>query len=152
MYSMTEAQAPRSGVILSDQLRQQLARASELSAHDLGVAGEQLASSYLESHGWEVVERNWFCPFGEADIIAIDPYGEYVFVEVKTRYVWDEEHEPQPELAVDHEKQERYRRIAAQYLMQEDVTMARCDVIAVSVFASHKASVRHIRYAFGCDA
>lgn len=151
MNTVAETTMARPGVILSDSLREQLRRAGELSAHDLGVAGESLAATYLHSHGWDVVERNWCCAAGEADIIAIDPYGEWAFVEVKTRYVRDGLPAPVPEVAVDAEKRRRYRQIAQQYLATNDIAMARFDVIAVSVFASHMASVHHVCSAFGCD-
>lgn len=151
MNAVTDTAMARPGVILSDSLREQLSRAGELSAHDLGVAGESVVANYLQSHGWDVIERNWFCAAGEADIIAIDPYGEWVFVEVKTRFVRAGAPAPEPEVAVDADKKRRYRQIAAQYLATNDIAMARFDVIAVSVYASRVASVHHICSAFGCD-
>jgi putative endonuclease len=49
--------------------------------------GEELAARYLTGLGWRVLERNWRCPAGELDIIAIDPVPEpvVVFCEVKCR-------------------------------------------------------------------
>lgn len=152
MYTMAEAPTAQPSIVLTDSLREQLARAGELSAHELGVAGESLVATYLQSHGWNVVARNWCCAAGEADIIAIDPYGEWVFVEVKTRFVRDGVPAPVPEVAVDAEKQRRYRQIAAQYLATNDIAMARFDVVAVSVFANRVASVHHVCSAFGCEA
>lgn len=50
-----------------------------------GDSGEEIASKYLESQGYEVLERNFRIRGGEIDIIAKDK--EYlVFVEVKTRW------------------------------------------------------------------
>jgi putative endonuclease len=51
---------------------------------DLGRRGEEAASAYLTSLGWRIVDRNWRCPSGEIDIVALD-HGELVIVEVKTR-------------------------------------------------------------------
>ena len=49
-----------------------------------GRLGEQLTAEYLEEKGYEIVERNFKCRFGEIDIIAQnDRY--LAFVEVKTR-------------------------------------------------------------------
>ena len=49
-----------------------------------GRFGEQLTAEYLEEKGYEIVERNFKCRFGEIDIIAQnDRY--LAFVEVKTR-------------------------------------------------------------------
>ncbi len=152
MNAMAEATVARPQVSISDDLRDQLGRAGELSARELGIAGESLAAAYLQSHGWDVVQRNWFCAAGEADIIAVDPYGEWAFVEVKTRFVRDGMPSPEPEVKVDAEKRRRYRQIAAQYLATNDIAMARFDVIAISVFESRVASIHHVCSAFGCDA
>jgi putative endonuclease len=51
---------------------------------DLGRRGEDEAAAYLEGLGWRVVDRNWRCPRGEVDIVALDGT-ELVIVEVKTR-------------------------------------------------------------------
>ena len=40
--------------------------------HVLGIYGERLAADYLISIGYEVIERNWRCSFGEIDLIARD--------------------------------------------------------------------------------
>lgn len=49
--------------------------------------GEQLAADYLLSRGWTILQRNWRCPAGELDIIAVEPGREptVVFCEVKCR-------------------------------------------------------------------
>lgn len=49
--------------------------------------GEELAAQYLAGLGWRVLERNWRCPAGELDIVALDPGPEpvVVFCEVKCR-------------------------------------------------------------------
>lgn len=52
----------------------------------LGRHGEGVAARYLESQGFEIVERNWSCTHGELDIIAFDRAERaLVFVEVKTK-------------------------------------------------------------------
>ncbi|MCE3245567.1 MAG: hypothetical protein K0S72_1695, partial [Arthrobacter sp.] len=50
----------------------------------LGRRGEELATAYLESVGMLIVERNWRCPDGEIDIVALDG-DALVIAEVKTR-------------------------------------------------------------------
>ena len=49
-----------------------------------GRLGEQLTAEHLEEKGYEIVERNFKCRFGEIDIIAADRH-YVVFVEVKLR-------------------------------------------------------------------
>ena len=72
---------------------------------------EEMAVDYLQDRGYRILERNYFCPYGEIDVIA--RYGEYlVFVEVKYRgssaygSPWD---------AVDGRKQRRISRAALSY-------------------------------------
>ncbi|MGC3993704.1 MAG: YraN family protein [Propionicimonas sp.] len=50
-------------------------------------AGEELAVAHLERLGWRILERNWRCPAGELDIVALQPGREpvVVFCEVKCR-------------------------------------------------------------------
>lgn len=52
--------------------------------HEIGKIGEDLATKYLESLGYTIIERNFVARQGEIDIIAKDKE-ELVFVEVKTR-------------------------------------------------------------------
>ena len=55
-----------------------------MTAKEIGKAGENTASQYLEKLGYIIIKRNYTISGGEIDIIAKD--GEYlVFVEVKTR-------------------------------------------------------------------
>ena len=50
---------------------------------ELGRLGEELAASYLRENGYEIIERNFNCRFGEIDIIA-QKSGTIYFVEVRT--------------------------------------------------------------------
>lgn len=125
--------------------------ARDLSPRELGMRGEELASSYLESRGLEIVERNFRCRSGEADIVARED-GEYILVEVKTRLAIGRERESLPELAVDSDKRERYRRIALEYMMlHPEVSFVRFDVIAINVVGERQASLRHLVGAFSWD-
>ncbi len=50
----------------------------------LGAFGEEVAVRRLQELGYRVLERNYRCPIGEIDIVAMD--GEVLaFVEVRTR-------------------------------------------------------------------
>ncbi len=50
----------------------------------LGKLGEDLACKFLKKKGYKVVERNYWQPWGELDIVARSPEKILVFVEVKT--------------------------------------------------------------------
>ncbi|WMY77099.1 YraN family protein [Citricoccus sp. I39-566] len=60
-------------------------RPQESSAHTaLGRFGEDVAARWLQDQGYEIADRNWRCPDGELDLVAIHQ-GWWVAVEVKTR-------------------------------------------------------------------
>jgi hypothetical protein len=49
----------------------------------IGARGEAAAGALLEAGGCFILARNYRCPFGEIDLIALDQ-GVLLFVEVKT--------------------------------------------------------------------
>lgn len=126
----------------------------DLLPHEVGRLGEDMAVSFLERRGWRVLERNWRSRFGEADIIAQDVNDEgdeqsIVLIEVKTRLALGDEGDIMPEVAVDAQKQDRYRMIALCYIVEHpQIHYARFDVIAVSIVGEGKARLRHLYGAF----
>ena len=116
---------------------------------ELGRRGEDAAARYLVNNGFEILERNWTCPYGEADIIARDTDGTVCFIEVKTRLSVAAGF---PEEAITAEKQQRYERIALSYMMgyqREDGTSVRFDAIALCVKeGGMRAMLRHHRGCF----
>ncbi|WP_043634885.1 YraN family protein [Nonomuraea candida] len=109
---------------------------------ELGKRGEQMAVTYLEAEGMEVIERNWRCRHGEIDIIARDGPA-LVVVEVKTRS--GRSHGTALE-SVSPAKLARLRMLAAKWLSTQTRTFAsiRVDVIALERFAGDFA-MRHVR-------
>jgi len=114
---------------------------------ELGSKGEDVACWYLKRKGYEIVQRNWKCQYGEADIVARD-LDELVFVEVKTRTT---ETRGLPEEAVTYKKRQRYERIALEYLFSHDLPSMgiRFDVVAMVLNQDGKAFLRHHRDAYG---
>lgn len=55
-----------------------------MSKRDVGAFGESKAVFYLESHGIEIIQRNYFAKVGEIDIIAKEG-DTLLFIEVKYR-------------------------------------------------------------------
>lgn len=119
------------------------------SRQELGRKGEEAAVRYLKFRGYAIVKRNWFCRFGEADIIARDPEGTLCFIEVKTRQSVEA---GLPEEAITRSKQSRYERIALCYMMVtddwDDNDSVRFDAIAICVTAPHRAMLRHHKGCF----
>ena len=113
---------------------------------EIGRRGEDAACRFLRLRGYEILERNWTCPAGEADIIALDE-GWLVFVEVKTR---TNLRKGFPSEAVDQNKRSRYEKIACWYLSEKwfSEMPVRFDIIAIMVMGHDRAFVRHYRHAF----
>ena len=109
----------------------------------LGASGESFAASYLQQEGYKVIERNWVCKAGEADIIAYDQ-DTLVFIEVKTRRTLTTGF---PEEAVTRAKRRRYEIIAAYYLSQEQrpSMRVRFDVISIILTGTNQAFLKHYR-------
>ena len=79
---------------------------------ELGIDGERAAERFLRRHGYTIVERNYRCPLGEIDLVALDRR-TIVFVEVKTLR---RAGAASPFDAVDARKQRQIARAAEHYL------------------------------------
>ena len=113
----------------------------------LGARGEEAAARYLQYQDYEILERNWTCPFGEADIICLDN-NCLVFVEVKTR---SDISKGMPEEAITAAKRAKYEKIAACYLSEHGSCEGplRFDVIGILATGDDHAMMRHHINAFG---
>ncbi len=118
-----------------------------LSPRELGMRGEAAACELLRRKDYVILERNWTCPAGEADIVALDE-GCIVFVEVKTRAGVER---GLPEEAVTARKRAKYERIAGYFLSDYDGPGARVrfDVVGVLALPRGRALARHVVNAFG---
>lgn len=114
---------------------------------EVGRRGEEVTCMFIENEGFEILERNWRCPSGEADIIALDD-GWLVFIEVKTR---SSEAIGLPEEAVTPEKRRRYEEIALAYLRTcaFGSMYMRFDVASVTMLDDDRGVLRYHRNAFG---
>lgn len=112
----------------------------------LGKKGEDAAVRFLQSRGYEVIERNWKCFVGEADVIAKDG-STIVFVEVKTRRDCERGF---PSEAVNAAKRDKYEKIALAYLAdyEGEECAIRFDVVSIVVMNAGKAMIRHLINAF----
>ena len=95
----------------------------------LGQRGERAAARFLKKKHYRILTRNYRCPSGEIDLIAVD--GEtLVFVEVRTRSHLDQE---QPADIIGPMKWSRVERSARYFLLQQSMQHrpSRFDFVAI---------------------
>lgn len=97
----------------------------------LGTRGEEIAAAFLAPQGYEVIERNYHCRYGEIDLICTHG-GVTVFCEVKLRRSTAF---GTPEEAITPRKLEKLVLSAQTYLAERDRGDAdwRIDVVAIEL-------------------
>ncbi len=111
-----------------------------------GRAGESEAERFLRRKGYRILGRNVRTPQGELDLVARQA-DSLVFIEVKSRRTTAYGGAP---YAVDHRKQNRLVRLAAQYLAQRRLSDLPCrfDVILCQGGLAKPDGLEHIENAF----
>ncbi len=109
----------------------------------LGELGESLAADYLIRLGWSILDRNWRCPGGEIDIVALDRT-TIVVCEVKTRRSLGY---GAPLEAITPQKAARLYRLSAAWreLNQVRPSLIRIDVISVLAPLDAAPQIEHFR-------
>jgi putative endonuclease len=110
---------------------------------ELGRLGEQLAADFLERSDLRILDRNWRCPDGEIDIVALERR-TLVICEVKTR---SSGRYGTPLEAISARKRVRLRKLAVNWvqahgLFYEEI---RIDVVGVLKAAPGEFSIEHVR-------
>jgi putative endonuclease len=106
----------------------------------VGFWGERKAAEYLKRNGYKILERNFKCPVGEADIIAKKD-DVIAFIEVKTR---TSTAFGLPNEAVDATRRWRYIQVAKYYFSGKIIEFTvRFDIIEIL-----NGNVNHIQSAF----
>ncbi|MDP9006666.1 MAG: YraN family protein [Actinomycetota bacterium] len=80
----------------------------------LGMAGEELATSWYQRRGYDILARNWRCRQGELDLV-VRTGATVVFCEVKSR---SSLRFGSPFEAVTSDKRRRLRALAAAWLRE----------------------------------
>lgn len=96
-----------------------------------GAVAEQFAARYLRGRGYRILELNYTCAAGEADIVA-EADGALVFVEVKSRASGDF---GPPREQVGPAKRRRLSRVAELYTKQHRISdrSIRFDIVEVEL-------------------
>lgn len=115
-----------------------------LHKQKLGKLGEDLAVSYLQKHGYRVIDRNFKARYGELDIICVKD-NVLIFVEVKTRIgraYGEPEESVTPWKLREVVKTSQYYVVTHQGLPEAE----RIDVIGIELDEGDKVvSFRHIK-------
>ncbi len=109
-----------------------------------GLLGEEIASKYLISEGYKIIDRNYRTKIGEIDIIAIKSQ-ILVFVEVKARTNIDYGY---PYEAVNWKKQQKIINSSLIYLKQKNLNNHQVRYDIIEVFLSGETKINHIENAF----
>jgi putative endonuclease len=112
-----------------------------------GSRSERAAVRFLRLLGYRILARNYTCPRGELDLVALDGRC-VVFVEVRSTETDDLE---RPAASVDRAKQRRLTDVALHFLQRHGLLehAARFDVLAVSWPPGRREpAVVHYRQAF----
>lgn len=83
----------------------------------LGAFGESRVVDYRLQQGDEILEKNWRVREGEIDVISLDRFGSFHFIEVKTRSSLAYGH---PFESISQVKLLRMQRLAMGWLVTHD--------------------------------
>ncbi len=103
----------------------------------IGQLGEELAAEALKNKGYYIITRNYTCPYGEVDIIAVRER-VLAFVEVKTR---TGRGHGRPAEAVDERKQRHIRNAARYFLSYSKKEYEKIDFQVVEISLEHIAGL-----------
>ena len=104
-----------------------------MSGKKTGTAGEELACEILKERGYYIVARNFTCPYGEIDVVAVKDR-IICFVEVKTRA---QSRYGSPAEAVDLRKQSHIRNAARFFLSRYKRAYDGVDFQVVEIEVNH---------------
>ena len=112
---------------------------------DLGRKGENLAKTFLEGLGYEILDENWTHGKAEVDLIAYKDR-MIIFTEVKTR---TGNGFGEPEDFVDMRKQKLLADAADEYIyLMDHQGEVRFDIISILFDRNENYTLKHIEDAF----
>ena len=110
----------------------------------MGDWGENQAIHFLRRHGFEVVDKNFFTPYGELDIVAKKGNDIY-FVEVKTR----RDGQLARDQAIDAIKIRKLEKTARVYCFKRQIPVGEVSILfaGMIIFVDkirHRAKIRFV--------
>ena len=118
---------------------------------ETGNRGEDAATRFLQDRGYKIIERNFWKPWGELDVVAVAPDKTLVFVEVKTLEHEISELSISPEENLTSAKLKKLQRTAQLYAnshpqLIDDNMGWRIDLVAINILQENvkeKFDIRH---------
>lgn len=108
----------------------------------VGSIGENIASDYLKSNGFEILYKNFRSKYGEIDIIA-EKNDKIHFVEVKTRSSLSK---GAPYEAVNYRKIQHLKLAAYYFIKQNHLQKHKLSVDVASILLSRDNRVSDFKY------
>ena len=110
--------------------------------HQFGLRAEAAVAAWLGGDGWRILARRWKVAEGELDLVAIDPDGTLVGVEVRGRR---RDRSGSALESVDHRHLTRLRGALVRYALSEPVAHRglRLDLVTLDGGESSWQIVRH---------
>lgn len=111
----------------------------------IGRRGEELAAEYLITKGWKLIARNWSTKVGELDIVA-DDGTQLIFIEVRTT---TSQQYGLGFQSVNYRKQQQVRRLALQFVQQQNKGHLPIRFDVISVLLSKEGQLIDIKHLEG---
>ena len=108
----------------------------------LGDIGENLATDYLERNNYQIIERNYWKPIGEIDIVAKKDK-KTAFFEVKTGILG---YDLRPEDNLTISKQKKLKRIVSEYLFSHNLYNSDYQIDVLIVYLYKNRTLERIEH------
>jgi len=107
----------------------------------IGNLGEFLAVDFLKKKKYKILERNFYTPFSEIDIVAKEKK-QLVFVEVKMN---QKNEFGLPEERFNYHKKRKLSKAIKAYLLEHKINGDnwRLDLVAIEIINNQKPVIRH---------
>lgn len=118
----------------------------EEQERDLATRAKEAAAAFLKRRDYEILDRNWHCRAGIADLVCMDD-DTVVFVGVNAQ---SDSSKGFPSEETHHKRRSQFERIAMSYLESHNLSnvSVRFDVVSIVVLGSSRAFLRHHINAF----
>jgi putative endonuclease len=117
--------------------------------HALGERAEEVVAAWLSERGWTILAHRWRCQQGELDLVARDPDGVLVAIEVKLRRT---ARAGGPSESIDRHRLQRLRSALGRFAAEDRAPVGegmRVDLVAVRPAEAGRWRLTHQR---GVDA